>query len=146
MGELNLEGLWASGIFYYDAFEETVIGFSNKGLGFIHYMRPFSDHIELFKWKFNTQENISLTVNKTFTFYNNELSESDESDTVFEDIKVIKFDKDTFTGEIIEAIEFSKPLFLNDTVYGLFDKDISKSLNRIKMLLGSNLPIQFNSL
>jgi hypothetical protein len=145
---LHIQGLWAAGIFYYDAFEETYVGFSNKGLGFIYFMNPVTNHIELFNWNFTGEANINITGIKIYTFYNDELSEIEESGTRLENLQVSKFIKEKITGEIIETIEFSQPISLNDSVFGLEDKAISDchKYKRVKELLGENLPLEFNNL
>jgi hypothetical protein len=145
---LNIQGLWAAGIFYYDAFEETYVGFSNTGLGFIYFMNPVTDHIELFKWNFTGEETITITGIKIYTFYDDELSEIEDSGTRLENLQVSKFTKEKITGEIIEAINFSQPISLNDSVFGLEDNAIGvcHKYKRIKELLGEFLPIEFNNL
>ncbi|WP_316569493.1 hypothetical protein [Neobacillus sp. YIM B06451] len=145
---LDLQGLWAAGIFYYDTFEETYIGLSDQGLGFIYYMNPASDYIELFKWEITGQDEISIFVNKTYTFYDEELSEMEDSCERIENIRVKKYKKMSFTEEMLETIEFSQPLFLNDSVFGLDEEDIRTchKYRRLKKLIGENLPNEFKYL
>jgi hypothetical protein len=145
---MDIQGLWAAGVFYYDAFEETYIGISNTGFGFIYYMTPYSDQIELFNWKSSSEADITIIGIKIYTFYRDGLSEIEDSDINLVNLKVKKYSKKKFSGEKIETIEFSKPISIGDSVFGLEDKDISNchKYNRIKKLLGEHLPIEFNNL
>lgn len=121
---MNLIGLWSSDIFYYDSFEDTIIGFKEEGTGFIAYMRPLYYDIILFKWFLNEDNLITLKGYKNIISCDNELEESKDVDLFFENLSIKKSTDKTPHGGSIDTIEFSQPIMSDSSKFGLLDKDI----------------------
>ncbi|WFD09783.1 hypothetical protein [Tepidibacter hydrothermalis] len=121
---MNLIGLWSSDIFYYDSFEDTIIGFTEEGTGFITYMRPLYYDIILFKWFLNEDKLITLKGYKNIISCDDELEESKDVDLLFENLSIkVSTDKNAHGGSI-DTIEFSQPIMGDLSKFGLLDKDI----------------------
>ncbi|WFD10906.1 hypothetical protein [Tepidibacter hydrothermalis] len=121
---MNLIGLWSSDIFYYDNFEDTIIGFTEEGTGFIAYMRPLYYDIILFKWFLNEDKLITLKGYKNIISCDDELEESEDIDISFENLSIKESTDNNPYGSKIDTIEFSHSIMGDLSKFGLLDKDI----------------------
>lgn len=143
---LDIEGLWSAGILHYATFEESFVAFMNNNLGFFYYMNLEYDEIELFKWKAEDCETMSIDGIASYSFEDDILKEIDKSAvTKFKNIKFRKFKRVVFTDKEIHLLEFSQPLLLDDLEFGLEEKDVLSShiYKRAIELIGENLPEEF---
>ncbi|MCT4507758.1 MAG: hypothetical protein N4A48_03220 [Tepidibacter sp.] len=121
---MNLIGLWSSDIFYYDNFEDTIIGFTEEGMGFIAYIRPLYYDIILFKWFLNEDKLITLKGYKNIVSCDDELEESKDIDLFFENLSIKESTDNNPYGSKIDTIEFSQPIMGDLSKFGLLDKNI----------------------
>lgn len=145
---LDIEGLWSAGIFYYTTFEESFVAFMNNNLGFFFYMNLDYDEIELFKWKAEDCETISINGIGSYSFEDETLEEIDKNTvTNLKNIKFRKCKRVTFYDKEIHSLEFSQPLVSGDLEFGLEEKDVLSShiYKRAIELIGENLPEEFKS-
>ena len=105
---MDIKGLWSAGIIYYGSFEESYVAFMENNLGFFYYMNIEYDEIELFKWKVEASEAISINGIAVYSFEDESLKEIDKSTvTNLKSIKFRKYKKVIFNNKEIDVLEFS---------------------------------------
>lgn len=142
---MKIKGLWSSGIFYYDTFEDSFVGFIENNLGFFYYMNVYYDDIELFKWNQVDTDTINIEGIVRYIFEDEVFKEINKNTSkILNNIIIRQYKKVTFNKEI-DILEFSKPVMLEDKEFGLNEKDILNSnvYKRAIKLIGQRLPKEF---
>ncbi len=144
---MKIDGLWSAG--NYASFEESFAAFMENNLGFFYYMNIEYDEIELFKWKVEDSEAISINGIAVYSFEDEILSKIDNSQlTSLKNIKFRKYKKVIFNGKEIDVLEFSQPLVSGVMEFGLEGKNVlnSHTYRRVVDLIGEKLPKEFREL
>lgn len=142
---MKIKGLWSSGIFYYDTFEDSFVGFIENNLGFFYYMNVYYDDIELFKWNQVDTDTINIEGIVRYIFEDEIFKEIDKNTLkILNNITIRQYKKMAFNKEI-DTLEFSKPVILEDKEFGLNEKDILNNhiYKRAIKLIGERLPKEF---
>lgn len=143
---MEITGLWSVGSIYYGSFEESFVAFMENNLGFIYYMNIQYDEIELFKWKIDDFEALSINGIEVYSFQDEALKEVNKNNiTKLKNLKVKKYKKTAFNNKEIEVLEFSQPLVLEDMEFGLEEKNVisSHTYKRLIQLIGDKLPEEY---
>ncbi|MEQ7053862.1 hypothetical protein ABN764_24835 [Paenibacillaceae sp. P-4] len=115
-------GIWSSGKFFYDCFEDRVVVFTGTDIGYIVFFNLVCEDIIVFKHRKDADgEYISTRFECSFM------------DGVLTKIERVKqeekftykqYKEEIYTGEVVEVIEFDKPIIMDDSRFGLETRDL----------------------
>lgn len=115
-------GIWSSGKFFYDCFEDRVVVFTGTDIGYIVFFNLVCEDIIVFKHRKDADgEYISTRF---------ECSLMDGVLTKIERVKqeekftYKQYKEEIYTGEVVEVIEFDKPIIMDDSRFGLETRDL----------------------
>lgn len=133
-----LIGIWSAGIFYYDCFEDTILCFSDDGTGFLNYMRPYYDDIQLFIWEVDENGFVSIKVHSNYIISEDEIN-CTSVDFVFDKLEISFTKGFSLTKKEIDVIELSYEISCENR-FGINERNLddSKYYKRIMNLIGDN--------
>jgi hypothetical protein len=134
----SLIGIWSAGIFYYDCMEDTILCFSEDGTGFLNYMRPYYEDIQLFKWEVDENRFVNIKVHSNYIISEDEIS-CTSMNLVFSKLEISFTKGFSLTKNEIDVIELSCEIGCENR-FGINERNLedSKYYKRIMNLIDSN--------
>ncbi|MCM3293479.1 hypothetical protein M3661_25575 [Paenibacillus sp. MER 180] len=118
-------GIWSSGKFFYDCFEDSVVVFTGTDIGYIVFFNLVCEDIIVFKHR-KDADGEYISTRFECSFMDGKLTHIERVKQE-EKFTYKQYEEKIYTGEVVEVIEFGMPVIMDDSRFGLETRDLESS-------------------